>query len=130
MYLTVGDSWLEEIFPFWIATNLDRFKLLIIPILGLLIPLLRSIIPLYVFTMRSKIFRWYKKLNSYDLMIQKSDGSDFEDIEKKLFELKSELQEKTKVPLSYMGEYYNLLLHIELLENKLTKKRSQISLTK
>ncbi len=124
VYLTVGDSWLEEIFPFWIATNIDRFKLLIIPILGLLIPLLKSIIPLYVFTMRSKIFRWYKRLNSYDLMIQKSDGSDIKEIEDKLKIFKIELQEKTKVPLSYMGEYYNLLLHIELLEKKLLAKQS------
>jgi len=126
VYLTVGDSWLEEIFPFWIATNIDRFKLLIIPILGLLIPLVKSIIPLYVFTIRSKIFRWYKKLSSYDLMIQNSDGSDFEEIENGLISLKNELQEKTKVPLSYMGEYYNLLLHIELLEKKLSDKKSKI----
>lgn len=126
VYLTVGDSWLEEIFPFWIATNIDRFKLLIIPILGLLIPLLKSIVPLYVFTIRSKIFRWYKRLSKFDSMIQNSDGSDFKEIENGLISLKNELQEKTKVPLSYMGEYYNLLLHIELLEKKLSDKKSKI----
>lgn len=119
VYLTVGDSWLEEIFPFWIATNIDRFKLLIIPLLGLLIPLLKSIIPLYIFTIRSKIFRWYKMVHLLELKIQKSDKKDKEELKKELQKLKNEIQNKTKVPLSYMGEYYNLILHIELLEKKL-----------
>jgi hypothetical protein len=126
VYLTLGDSWLEEIFPFWIATNIDRFKLLIIPILGLLIPLLKSIVPLYVFTIRSKIFKWYKKLQTYDLMIEEKSLDDLQTVEKELQALKKEVQSKTKVPLSYMGEYYNLLLHIELLEKKLSEKRSKI----
>jgi len=126
VYLTLGDSWLEEIFPFWIATNIDRFKLLIIPLLGLLIPLLRSIVPLYVFTMRSKIFRWYKRVQRIELMVELSDGTNLEEIQTELSGLKMEVQAKTKVPLSYMGEYYNLLLHIELLEKKLSRKQTQI----
>lgn len=120
VYMSVGDSWLEEIFPFWVAANIDRFKLLIIPLLGLLIPLLKSIVPLYVFTMRSKIFRWYKRLQVYDLKIKNSDGSDTQEIKDGLQTLKDDIQSRTKVPLSYMGEYYNLLLHIELLEKKLS----------
>lgn len=120
VYLTVGDSWLETIFPFWIATNIDRFKLLIIPLLGLLIPLLKSIIPLYVFTMRSKIFRWYKRISELDMKIELNDG-EYELLEAMVIELKNEITTKTKVPLSYMGEYYNLLSHIELLEKKLQK---------
>jgi len=119
VYLTIGDSWLEEIFPFWIATNIDRFKLLIIPLLGLLIPLLKSIVPLYVFTIRSKIFKWYKKLHLLEMRIQHSDTENVTEIQSELQKLKNEVQIKTKVPLSYMGEYYNLIVHIELLEKKL-----------
>lgn len=126
VYLTLGDSWLEEIFPFWIATNIDRFKLLIIPILGLLIPLLKSIVPLYIFTIRSKIFRWYKRVQRIELMLELSDSTNLEEIKTELDELKIEVKAKTKVPLSYMGEYYNLLLHIELLEKKLSDKKSKI----
>ena len=127
VYLTLGDSWLEEIFPFWVATNIDRFKLLIIPLLGLLIPLLKSIIPLYVFTIRSKIFKWYKRIHHIDEQLKEEslDLNRIEELKTMILQLKNEVESKTKVPLSYMGEYYNLLLHIELLEKKINKKMTQ-----
>lgn len=124
LYLTQGDSWLEGIFPYWIASNIDRLKVLLIPLLWLLIPLSKSIVPLYVFTIRSKIFRWYDKLNAIDDEVDKAKSKDeLEDIKKRLAILHEQISKRTKVPLSYMGEYYNLFLHIELIEKKITQKK-------
>ncbi len=122
-YLTQGDSWLETIFPYWIASNIDRLKILLIPLLWLLIPLSKSIIPLYVFTIRSKIFKWYDRLNELDEEVDNAKTKEeIEDIKRKLQELHDQISQKTKVPLSYMGEYYNLFLHIELIEKKISNK--------
>ena len=126
LYLTQGDSWLEGIFPYWIASNIDRLKVLLIPLLWLLIPLSKSIVPLYVFTIRSKIFRWYDKLNTIDDEVDNAKSKDeLEDIKKRLAILHEQINRKTKVPLSYMGEYYNLFLHIELIEKKIAQKNLQ-----
>ncbi|MDB2405583.1 ABC transporter substrate-binding protein [Arcobacteraceae bacterium] len=119
LYLLNGESWLETIFPYWIASNIDRLKLLIIPLIWLIIPLFKSIVPLYIFTIRSKIFRWYDKIDELNKKIEQKENKD--DIIQEIKNLKEEINSKTKVPLSYKGEFYNLILHLELLENKINK---------
>jgi len=118
LYVENGESWLETIFPYWIASQIDRLKLFLIPLIWLIIPLFKSIIPLYIFTIRSKIFKWYSKLQDINRRIKNND-EDILLIEKDLKTLQEEIEIKTKVPPSYMGEYYNLILHAELLEKKI-----------
>ena len=121
-YFTYGDTWLEQIFPYWIASNLDRLKILIIPLLTLLIPLIKGGFPLYTWSVRSKIYRWYDELQELDLSL---DASNKEDLKNKLLEierLEKEIKKETKVPLSYMGEYYDLIMHTELIITKVHAK--------
>lgn len=120
-YITSGDSWLESIFPFWIASQIDRLKLLLIPLLTLLFPLFKGVLPLYRWTIRSKIYKWYKRLDKLEEAVNLSQ----EELKSKiqsLNDLKLEVQSQTKVPLSYKGEYYNLLLHIDMVTKELEAK--------
>ncbi len=121
LYILEGESWLEKIFPYWIASNIDRLKLLIIPIIWLIFPLFKSIIPLYIFTIRAKIFKWYDKLDTINEKLKSGEYNQKELLEE-VEQLKATIQQKTHVPLSYKGEYYNLIVHIELLEKKLQNK--------
>ncbi len=124
-YVTNGDSWLESIFPFWIASQIDRLKILIIPLLTLLIPLFKGILPLYAWSIRSKIYRWYERLDE----LEYKDTLSKNNLEKNLIKiqgLKTEVHEHTKVPLSYKGEYYNLLLHLDLVAKELRLKIKNI----
>lgn len=121
-YFKYGDTWLEKIFPYWIASNIDRLKILLIPLLTLLFPLFKGVFPLYNWTMRSKIYKWYDELKTID---EELDNLDKEALKKELEKvetLQKEIKNETKVPLSYMGEYYNLQLHIEHIENRIRKR--------
>lgn len=123
-YFTYGDTFLEKIFPYWIASNLDRLKILLIPLLTLMIPLFKGVFPLYRWSIRSKIYRWYDEVQDLDLSL---DGLSKEELIEKLKELeklKQEIKEETKVPLSYMGEYYDLIMHLELIISKVNIKIS------
>lgn len=122
-YHEYGDTWLEKIFPYWIASNLDRLKILLIPLITLLIPLLKGGAPLYRWSIRSKIYKWYDELQKIDLLLEKLTSK--EELKEKLIEieaLKKEIKEETKVPLSYMGEYYDLIMHLELIISKINIK--------
>ena len=121
-YLTKGDSWLEGIFPYWIASNIDRLKILLIPLLTLMFPLFKGVFPLYNWSIRSKIFKWYKKINEIDINIDTYDTLQLKENLKKLKQIQKEIFLDIKVPLSYMGEYYNLQMHIELVISKIEKK--------
>jgi len=111
-YIQNGDSWLEKLFPFWIASNIDRLKLLLIPLLTLFFPLFKGVFPLYKWSIRAKIYKWYEKLDEIY-----ADKLNSDDAIVQINKLKSEIQKHTKVPLAYKGEYYDLLLHIDLIKN-------------
>jgi len=127
-YFTKGDTWLESIFPYWIASNIDRLKLLLIPLLTLMFPLFKGIFPLYQWSIRSKIFRWYKIINSIDKQISTANIEELEKYTDELDSLNIEIQKETTVPLSFMGEYYNLMVHIELIQNKIKARVNQIQI--
>lgn len=121
-YLQSGDSFLEQIFPYWIASNIDRLKILIIPLLTLLFPLFKGVIPLYQWTMRSKIYKWYDEVNKIDRKLPTMNKEELISTSKQLDILKIEIQKETKVPLSFMGEYYNLIMHMDMILNKIQRQ--------
>lgn len=120
-YFKNGDTWLEKIFPFWIASNIDRLKILIIPLLTLLFPLFKGFFPLYNWSMRSKIYRWYDEIRKIDNEIESLENHRLKEELEKIEKLRMEISKETKVPLSFMGEYYNLQLHIDHVKYRLEK---------
>ncbi len=124
-YFREGESWLEKIFPYWIAANIYRLKIMLIPILTLLIPLTKSFLPLYRWRIRSKIYRWYEKLDEVDKQIEKITPSKIDDYITELESLQEEIKRHTDVPLSYMGEYYLLRTHVAFILERLRQKRQK-----
>ncbi|WP_331775829.1 TAXI family TRAP transporter solute-binding subunit [Sulfurospirillum sp. 1612] len=118
-YLIKGDSFLERIFPFWIANSIERLTIMIIPLLTLLFPLLKGALPLYRWRIRSKIYKWYKILHEVDSKLIDAKREDLIAIKKDLTKMLNEIQKDTKIPLSYMGEYYDLKVHANLILGKI-----------
>ncbi len=112
---------LEKIFPYWIASNIDRLKILLIPLLTLLFPLFKGVFPLYNWSMRSKIYRWYDEVREIDNELETLDKPKLKEELKKLEKLRCEISKETKVPLSFMGEYYNLQLHLDHVTKRVEK---------
>ncbi|MBU0924346.1 TAXI family TRAP transporter solute-binding subunit [bacterium] len=118
-YFTYGDTWLEKIFPYWIASNIDRLKILLIPLITLMIPLSKGFFPLYRWSIRSKIYKWYEEIQKIDLEVEDVKNENLDKYLEKITALKKEIKAETKVPLSYMGEYYDLIMHLELIISKI-----------
>ena len=121
-YFTYGDTWLEKIFPYWIASNIDRLKILLIPLITLMIPLSKGFFPLYRWSIRSKIYKWYEEIHKIDLEAEDAKNEELEKYLENIITLKKEIKAETKVPLSYMGEYYDLIMHLELIISKINMK--------
>ncbi len=120
-YFQYGDTFLEKIFPYWIASNIDRLKILLIPLITLLLPLFKGFFPLYNWSMRSKIYRWYDEIKEIDEAISVLNKSKKKEQLETLEKLREEISAETKVPLSFMGEYYNLQLHLNHVKDRLEK---------
>ncbi|RXJ61434.1 hypothetical protein CRV06_13490 [Halarcobacter anaerophilus] len=121
-YFESGDTFLEKIFPYWIASNIDRLKILLIPLLTLLFPLFKGLFPLYNWSMRSKIYKWYDEIEKIDKETDKAKSEELKEYLLRIEELREEISKETKVPLSFMGEYYNLQLHLDHIKNKVENK--------
>jgi hypothetical protein len=105
--------------PFWVASTINRGKILLIPVLTLLFPLFKIAPPVYRWRIRSRIYRWYRLLREIEADLR--DGSTEESLthhQAAIKEMHGELDEITSVPLSYMEEFYNLRLHVEYVERR------------
>jgi len=120
-YFEEGDTFLEKIFPYWIALKINRLKILLLPVLTLLIPLLKGILPVWKWRIRKKIYRWYKILEDIDRKSSSFTTEQILEAIKTLENMQTEVNEQTDVPLSYMGEFYMLKTHIQFIMDKLNK---------
>ncbi len=122
-YLLKGDSILEKIFPYWIASNIDRLKIMLIPLLTLLIPFIKGFMPLYRWRIRSKIYKWYKQLDQHDQKCEYYDDKELLSCIEELKHLQDEIKEHIDVPLAYMSEYYMLKTHVDFVLQKMLDKQ-------
>jgi hypothetical protein len=128
-----GPPFLQRVIPsFWVAAFVDRMKILLLPLITLLIPLARVLPPVYVWRIRSKIYRWYRVLREIDKTVRAAPtaaaggpATDPNALAAELAVLGQMDQELSdqKVPLSYMSEVYNLRVHTDYLRRRIEAVR-------
>ena len=118
-YFKYGPPFLQRYLPFWAATQIDRLKVMLIPLIALLFPLIKIFPPTYRWRVRSRIYRWYRELRA-------ADPGTVNPLERD--ELRSRLAEvdrieaeaaKVPTPTSYAEELYSLRLHIEFVRRRI-----------
>lgn len=122
-FYSYGPNILQRIFPFWLSDMISRMVVMLIPLIGVMLPLLKIAPPTYRWQTRARIYKWYKNLKKMEAQA----GSGNEDIQNALSTLdKIDLEvQKTKVPLSYSDELYNLRLHIQLVRDLLNDQKTK-----
>lgn len=118
-YHRQGVPFLQRYLPFWFASIVDRYVVLLIPFIVIMLPLLRSMGPIYAWRMRARVFRWYEHLRRVDRLIingQIESCLDREIIA--LHKLEADLS-RVDVPLSYAHELYSLHLHVRYMVKRL-----------
>ncbi len=111
-YFRFGPTFLKKYLPFWAAVFIERIKVMFLPLVTLLIPLIRLFPPGLRWRMRSRIYRWYRNLETIDLSgAQSRSGSEIRFWLTELAKIEKETM-NISVPLSYAGELYSLRMHI------------------
>lgn len=117
-----GPPFLQRFLPFWLATWIDRTKVMLLPLLALLLPLMKVLPPVYVWRVRRRILRWYVELRRIDLEIETGapDDARQRELARQLAAIESDAAQ-IDVPLGYTDQLYNLRLHIRLLQQHLER---------
>ena len=133
-YYQHGPPFLQRFLPFWLATLVDRMKVMLIPLVALLIPVFRLFPPLYRWRVRSRIYRWYTELRELDDPIgnPESDATTLEEAAREALRIEREVSE-VEAPASYAQELYDLRLHVEFVQRQIAERvgdadaRSEVS---
>lgn len=118
-----GPPFLQRFLPFWLATWVDRTKVMLLPLVVLLIPLIKTLPPIYSWRIRRRILRWYKELRRIDLELldDPPPGKQrLDELGREINAIETEAA-RVDVPLSYSDALYHLRLHIQLLTQRIER---------
>jgi TRAP-type uncharacterized transport system substrate-binding protein len=126
-FYSSGPSFLQRYLPFWVATFVDRTKVMLLPLLALLYPLFRILPPVYRWRIRSRIYRLYRELTQLELEAREvGGGAPPGDLARRLDQIEDEAV-RLRVPQAYSDLLYGLRLHIELVRKELLRSDHHVA---
>lgn len=120
-YYKSGAPFWQRYLPFWVATLVDRFILVAVPILALLLPLLKMVPKFIDWRFKSRIYRRYGELKYLETQVKAEKNSS--QYARHLAEL-DRIEERVnhmKIPLELSDHLYVLREHIDFVRGKLSR---------
>ena len=115
-YLKSGPTFFRRHLPFWAATMVERFMVMLIPIVTLMLPLIRFAPPVYSWQVRRRIYRWYGNLRDIEQRaLGVTTAAERADILEQLNRVEAEVG-KVQVPLGFAESHYHLRTHIQFIK--------------
>lgn len=114
-----GPPLLQRYMSFWMANFLDRMWVVVVALAALLIPLSKVVPPLYVWRIRSRVYRWYGQLRTVEQELEAAQGKAdvYEGLLKRLDEIE-ELVNQISIPLAFADGLYGLRSHINFVRTR------------
>ena len=121
-YYRDGPPLLQRYLPFWLANFFGRMWLVIVALGALLLPLSRVVPPLYVWKVRSRIYRWYGQLRSVEESVEDAEPEQRQQIYEEQVRRLNDIERRVNrlaVPLSFAEELYGLRSHIDFVRKRI-----------
>ena len=122
-YKSGGPFW-QRYLPYWLAAWLDRFVLLVIPVLAVAFPLLKTVPQAYHWRMRTRVYQRYGELKFLETQVRPGlTKEQVQDLVKKLDRIEERV-DSMRMPRNFADFVYSLKGHIQLVRDRLTKAGS------
>ncbi len=121
-YYRNGPSFFDRYLPFWLANFFARMWVVLIAVGALALPLSRILPPLYVWKVRSRIYRWYGKLRAVEQAVEDVPAERRNEVYREQLRRLGEIEEKANhisIPLSFAEELYGLRSHINFVRKRI-----------
>jgi TRAP transporter TAXI family solute receptor len=117
-----GPSPLYRYLPFWVATFVERFVIIVLPLLLVVLPVVQQLPRVLNWRARSSIYRWYGELKLLEREVAMRGGD--LPIEKWLADVDriERAAEQLRTPSSLASEAYTLREHIRLVRSAVLAK--------
>lgn len=108
--------------PFWAANLLERFWVLAIPLATLLFPILRFGPSTLQWSIRRRIYRWYRDLRQLeDRALEAQSQSQIKEVFDALQRVEEQVSD-LRVPLAFRDDVYRLRTHIAFVRGELEER--------
>ena len=116
----------EAGFPFSVAAFISNHGaqtvLLLIPSLVILLPILRMLPSVYAWTVRRRLFYWYRQLKTIEAKLDHpSPDDDLPALQAEIERIDTGVR-RIRYPLNFSDQFYHLRLHINLVRQRLFQK--------
>lgn len=114
--------------PFWVTAYLHKHGtstvLLLIPILSIGLPLMRLLPQLYAWTIKRRLYSWYRQLKVLETRLDREHNPSPADLAEAHDELEriDRAVSRIKVPIPYTDQFYDLRGHIDIVRRRLEPK--------
>ncbi len=120
-----GTSTLAQYLPYWVVAQINRFIILLVPVVVLLLPMLRAVPRVYAWRIRGRVYRYYDDIKAIDEKVRSQSAADaLNALNEELSQIDQQLAD-LELPLPYSEYSYTARLHIDLvrkrIEDRLTK---------
>ena len=117
-----GPSFMHRLLPFWVATFVERFVILVLPLIVILVPVVNYFPAVPPLAGRSRVYRWYGELALLERDVATRKGP--LPVEKWLEDLDriEHAVEGIRTPTSFASEAYTLREHIGLVRRAVLAK--------
>jgi TRAP transporter TAXI family solute receptor len=121
-YYRDGPPLLQRYMSFWLANLFDRLWVVVVALAALVIPLSKIVPPLYVWRVRSRVYRWYGELRAVEQAWEGVLEEQREIVRHDLLRRLDEIEEQVNhisIPLAYADGLYGLRGHINIVRQRL-----------
>jgi len=120
-YYRDGPPFMQRYMSFWLANLFDRLWVVAVALAALIIPLSKVVPPLYVWRIRSRVYRWYGQLRAVEQELESADPARCDEVRADLLRRLDEIEQRVNhisIPLSYADALYGLRSHINFVRQR------------
>jgi TRAP transporter TAXI family solute receptor len=117
-YFTSGKPFLQRYMPFWMANFVQRWLLILIPLIAIIVPVVKLFPELQKFQQERKLFKLYAQLNLIEMDLKASTAT--ETLSARIEALTATIH-KTKFANVFADRVYTLREHVAFVQEIATK---------
>jgi len=120
-YYRDGPPFLQRYLSFWLANLFDRLWVVVVALAALVIPLSKIVPPLYVWRIRSRVYRWYGQLRAVEQALENADPANCDEVRTDLLHRLDDIEARVNhisIPLAYADALYGLRSHINFVRQR------------
>lgn len=114
-----GPSLWHDWLPYWLAAQLNRVVILLLPVIFILLPLLQALPGIFAYLMGRRVWQYYPAIRDLEAALKRQNApEDLVRMQTELAAIDARLAQM-KLPAPYRSDAYNARIHIDLVQGRI-----------